>query len=466
VQKIVSKYALAAHLAILAVAPLFLLPFAGERPTGVVMFWLVAFGFIWLCMEPSRRKGEMPHNARERVGRAMLRDPLFWFSVVLVAYAGFRSVNGGIGLGYDAELMVWSIRQSVWTLFPGCVGEAGFLPFAMVLTLVIIIQSMLHALGRSARVAFLFVSSVGSALAALALAFAVSYGHQRACALAMPSVHDASYFGTAFGIQLLVSLVAFFSVVGEKWIKVEPLAGLATVGNAIGLVTFAPTHVLLVFAAAFVVLTVTSFALTRHVIERAASFRCALVVLTVSIAAVLYAIASENAPGMAERIASIKSLEPFPKDFRAMRESLSAIAVQTWKANPWIGTGLASFPLDIRFAAVAHDWEVFGSTQVTALNGWWQLLAERGVIGALMIAITVGMLLWTAGARLVASFRSVRILPEHLLGFMVLLALVALAFVDCSYLRPEVLLLAGAVLSLSCGAFPSRKSTGGDERGN
>jgi len=454
VQKIVSKYALAAHLALMAVAPLFLLPFLGRNATATVLLWFSAFGLVWLLMEPSRRRGEMPHNARTRVSRAVLHDPLFWFSLVLVVYTGVRAINGGVGLGYDAELMVWSLRTPAFDMLPGCVDGAGYFPFASVVAVSVIFQAARHALGRSARAAFLLGGSVGSAIAAIVLAFAISYQNDRVLALARCNVTFASYFGTVFGLQFLGGVAALFATVENGWMRVEPLAAFGLVGNAIGLVVFSPIATIAAFLVAFLALAVVSFALSRRRLEGSGSFRCALAILMALAAPVMYAMATTSFPEMGAKIADIRSVRPFHDGFFAMRESLSAIALKTWKANPWIGTGLESFPLDIRFMATEADWAVVSPSQLTALNGFWQLLTERGVIGALMIAVALGMLLWTYVSRLVESFSSVRFAPEHFVGPLALMALVALAFVDCSFLRPEVLLLAGSLLSCSCGAFP------------
>jgi len=450
----------------MAVAPLFLLPFAGCDIAATVLLWLSFFGFIWLLMEPSRRRGEMPHNARARVGKAVVHDPLFWFSLVLVAYAGIRSLNGGIGLVYDAELMVWSLREPVFSMFPGCVDDAGYFPFAAVVAISVIFQAMRHALGRSARAAFLLVASVGSAAAAIALAFAVSYQNKEILALSQCAVFSASYLGMAFGLQFLCGLVALFAAVEGKWMRAEPFAAFGLVGNAIGLVLFSPSYMIAAFLVAFLLLAVVSFVLSRRKFEGSGSFRCALALLISLAAPVLYVMATADMPGMNVKVACIKGLNPFLDGFFPLRETLSSIALKTWKANPWIGTGMASFPFDIRFMATESDWLVVSPSQLTALNGWWQLLAERGAVGALMIAVAVGMLMWTYVLRLVRGISSVQFAPEHLVGPFALVVLVALAFIDCSFLRPEVLLLASALIACSGGAFPERVSTSEEGKGD
>jgi len=446
----------------MAVAPLVLLPFAGERTTATVLLWLSAFGFIWVLMEPSRRKGEMPHDARLRVGISVRSDPLFWFSLVLVAYAVVRTANGGIGLSYDAEFMTWTIRRPPMPLLPGCVAGAGYFPLSVIVALAVLFQGVRHALGRSARAAFLLVSSAASGIAAIVFAVALSYDHGGVLAFAGYSTLSATYFGTAFGIQFLCALVALLDSVMCQWVRAEPVAVLGLVGNAIGFSLFAPVHTFVVFVVAFLILVVASFAMLRHAIEKSSSFRCALAVMLAVAALVIYAISISELPTMAAKIAAVKSCKPFADGFMAQRDALSSIALTTWKGSPWLGTGLDTFPLDIRFIATAADWTVVAPAQKTALCGWWQLLAERGVIGAAMIAVTLGMLIWTFVLRIVKSFKTLHFSPEHLLGPVVLLALVALAFVDCSFLRPDVLLLSGTLIAFSGGALPSPQKSSGE----
>ena len=111
-QKAISKYGLAAHLALLAVAPLFLFPFCDDVWTARVVIWLSILSFAWTILEPSRRVDETLHDARFRVASSIVLDPLFWFSIVLVVVAGIRWLNGGIGMSYDYMMMVLWRRLS------------------------------------------------------------------------------------------------------------------------------------------------------------------------------------------------------------------------------------------------------------------------------------------------------------------------------------------------------------------
>ena len=101
-QKFIAKFGCAAHLAVLTVAPLFLFPFVEREMLAVVMLWLSLPAALWAILEPSVRGGEHLHNARRRVLRGMLRDPLLWALLVVVVITGVRAVNVGIALAYDA----------------------------------------------------------------------------------------------------------------------------------------------------------------------------------------------------------------------------------------------------------------------------------------------------------------------------------------------------------------------------
>ena len=117
-QKFISKYALAAHLALLAVAPLFLSPLVGEGTVATVLLWLSPLAAAWVLLEPSRRADEMLHDARVRVASLIASDPLFWFLLlaVVLAYACWAwnalkislSANFRLGmlLGFGLTMMI------------------------------------------------------------------------------------------------------------------------------------------------------------------------------------------------------------------------------------------------------------------------------------------------------------------------------------------------------------------------
>ena len=75
----------------MTVAPLFLFPFCGEEVIAKVLLWFSLLGAVWNVMSPSVKGNERPHDARLRFAYEVVRDPLFWAGLVLVAFAGIRS---------------------------------------------------------------------------------------------------------------------------------------------------------------------------------------------------------------------------------------------------------------------------------------------------------------------------------------------------------------------------------------
>ena len=99
--RLITKYGLATHLALLASLPPALLPFLSERHLGLTIFWLSALAGLWILLEPSILAGEHLSTARGRVRHDMVRDPLFWFFLAAVVFAGLRWLNSGISMHYD-----------------------------------------------------------------------------------------------------------------------------------------------------------------------------------------------------------------------------------------------------------------------------------------------------------------------------------------------------------------------------
>ena len=242
--KAISKYGLAAHLALLAAAPLFLFPFCGETWTAWTVLWLAFAAAAWMVLEPSRRVGETLHDARFRVASSIVRDPLFWFSIFLALIAAVRWLNDGIGMTYDAEKSLWSLSESRFPFLPGGVKGSGLLPFASVVAVVVLMQAGRHALGKSARVCFLFIAAVLAGVAAVVAALACVFGNPVALHFASSSTVDATYPGTAFGLCFMGSMVAMAGAFERKWHRAMPLLAIAVGGSALGLYLFARYYIL------------------------------------------------------------------------------------------------------------------------------------------------------------------------------------------------------------------------------
>ncbi len=467
-QKAISKYGLAAHLAILAVAPLFLYPFCSPAWTAKVLLWLSFMAAVWMLNEPSRRNGEMLHDARRRVFFSICKDPLFWVMLVLLAIAAARSLNGGVEMAYNAEESMWSLKPPFIPYFPGCVDGAGTLPFATAMALVVVVQACKYAMGKSARVVFLFISSFLGGVAAIAAIALCACGHEGLLEIAKCSEVDASYMGHAFGLLLSAGLVALVGSFERQWKRAMPLLLPAIGGCGAGLYCFSTDIVIIVHAVAAVVVLAASLVYAHRKVGGLVIPRCLALILISAAAGFLlvYAVVPESV--RADRFAWLQQEEVghlFSERFIAARERLSSIALNVWKDRPWLGTGIGSFGYEIRFKAEESDWTMLDSSQSGALNGWWQLLAERGISGLVFLAVPIMFLLWAYARRAAQAFMHA-VSRRHFaeialfhpicwLGPISVVVTVACGFIDHSFWRPETMMTVAAMFAMSGSAFPA-----------
>lgn len=453
----VAKYATAAHLALLTVAPLFLFPFCSEGQIAKVLLWLSLLCVTWIVMSPSTMLDERSHDARVRFYEEVVRDPLFWFSLLLIAMAGVRALNGGVGFAYDAETISWAFRKPALDIMPGCVDGTGFLPFATCVALAVLLQGLRHALGKDSVMPFLVSVLVLAGVSAIVAIAAFSYGNTNIASIQKCEYFNSSFMGVAYGLYSILGVATLFNCVEKGNVAAELLTVVSAPATALGLAMFSPPLTLAVFASALLIMVAVSFLLHGRTLAGASSLRCTIAVFVIAFAAVAPFLICDDVTALAARKDAILSLQFLPKGFGETRAALSGIALKVWKSGPWLGSGLGSFPLDIKFMASPQDWTVISPLQKTSLNGLWQLLVERGVVGTLLFASMLGFLVWTFVSRLLAGGNYRRMRGVHCVGLVVMLVLVALAFVDCSFLRTDVLLAGGAALALSAAAFPAHR---------
>ena len=457
VQKLIAKYGLAAHLAILAVAPLFLFPFCATGTVAWALVWLALPAALWTVLEPSLRGGEHLHDARRRVAKAVFRDPLFWASLALVVFTGFRALNSGISLSYNAEASVWHVSSPVFPILPGVVGAAGDLSFAIALACMVLLQACRHSLGRSARMAFLLLASFLSGLAAFIALVALHAGAAGALAL-LPSGGagaGSSFIALAFGLHLIGGLVALIAITEHSWRSSFFLLLPAIGGNAAGLFAFAPPYLSVAFAVAGILALAYALVFSCRASSSSDGFKLLVIGgIALTFGGLLVAAILPKAV-MDERLAAFTNLAFFPERFWEVRGVLSAVAFKSWISHIWAGTGIDSFPLDFRFAAQDADWVALPRGATAVANGWWLLLAERGLVGTVFFILPFGFLLFTYGRRLAGGVKACALPhPICLIAPVALVLFVTIGFVDCSLLRAEVLMAMCAYLAVSAAAFP------------
>lgn len=444
VQKVITKYGLAAHLAILAVAPLFL--------SESAILWIAALVAVCVIMEPSRVGSEMLHDARQRVSRALVRDPLFWVGILLMGVAALRSLNSGVALVYDAEVAKWSLSSPNLPILPGCTAGVGGWHFALACAGFVLVMGCRHALGRSARSAFSLVASFLAGVVSLVRLISERSNPETLAQMSNCSSVDPIYEGCAYGIFAVFAIVSLAMVFARRWWRAIPLAVIGLCGSIVGVFFFAPAYCVVLFLSIVFVTMLYIFVYLRIKVSKTADFKC----LVVSGLAVAFAvmIAMSIAPDslLQEKIAPFLTGNFLGRELMAARETLSRISFEVWHESPWLGTGLGSFPVDMSIHAHPADWKVVTSLQTAPLNGYWLVLAERGVVGAFFLVIPLAILLSTYVRRFVGGLKS---LPGPLVWLFPLLLVAGGVgmMVDCSFLSPKVLLPFLAALSISANDF-------------
>ena len=457
-QKVIAKYGAALHLSLLAAAPLFLFPFFSEEVTAVVWLWLSLPAALWCLAEPSIRQGEKLHQARERVRKNLVADPLFWGLVLIVVLTAVRAFNTGIDLSYDAENGNWRISQAVWPLFPGCVGQAGALPAAASVAALVLISGCRHTLGRSARKSFLLISSALSGVAAIVAVLSIGFGNAVTLEAFSRAATMPFFVGAVFALQLMSGTVALDAVFERGWWLAMPLGFIALAGNLAGFLTFSSSFAVVIFASAELALMGLVFLHAFKVLPSSGEFKV-LVVLGISLALGGFLMAAVlPIDVLVSRLSSLAEYRFFPEGFDKMRGALSEVARQSWFSHLWIGTGLGSFPLDLRFRAGDEVWQLVRENVIAVPNGWWHLLVERGIVGVLSLAIPLMILIVTFVRHLIGAW-PMRFLPNPAV-FLLPLVFIALALVGLFsgvFLRPDVLVTAGALGAVSANSFVRRK---------
>lgn len=452
-QKILAKYGLAAHLALLAVAPLFLFPFLQEAKIATVLLWLTALSIVWVVSSPSVHSGEMPHDARVRTWRHLVRDPLMWTMLVVVVFAGLRAANSGIARMYDPESGKWLIASAVFSWFPGSVLNSGYLPFAASVAFMVVTLGVRHALGGSARMAFLSMAAIFAGVAAAVALFAAqdAVAVKRAMECGIAAGH---LVGTAFAVSLLGSAVALTAAFEHGWNRIMPLFVLFIGTDVVGSFAFLTPFAMSVFLLAFLILVGYAFFYLHKFGKGNVEYKFISIIAIALAIGVVVAFVMVPPEVLSARLGAFSDRTILGEEFLKVRSAVSEVAMRAWRAHAWSGIGCGATSLAIEFFAEDADWLTIPPGMATIPNGWLRLLTERGIVGLTMMMLPFGVLCFAYVCRLLAAGRFYRMAhPGCWLFPMAALALAAVAFFDVSPFRAEVLLLIGAMGAISVNSI-------------
>ena len=401
--KLITKYGLAAHLALLASLPLALCPFVSTHSLAVTILWLSGIALVWIFLEPSILAGEHLSEARARVRSEMLVDPLFWFFIIVIIFTGIRWLNSGVAMQYDPEQMAWRVAMPTFEAMPASVGDAGFLPFAVAVGIGVLGIGILHGLGLAARLSFGLVSSFLLGMGGVACVTCACCGMKPFVAHATAGFQNGPFWGTFFGIGLVTSIASGAQAEARKWAYARLPFCLAVAGNGAGLIFFAPPFVAAgygAFAGVFLLLSLVFLSRAGSMGGVARSLMMVLFGFALAFS-LLAAVAPEEI--WKAKVQGLDFNLAFSETYRQMQATLSRISKAMWRGSPWCGVGAGAFGLHVPFLAEKADWAILPPKVAFALNGYWTMLAERGILGCLLPLAGAVLLLFRWVRRLVGA---------------------------------------------------------------
>lgn len=458
-QKLISKYGLAAHLALLAVAPLIVFPYLELGDASKVVLWLSLLAFAWFVNAPSRINNERSTGqARRRVFAALMSDPMFWLWGVVTLIAGICALNNGIELEYDAENYIWFMSEPYLKFMPSSMGESGLPMFVSILLVWVVYSVSKHALGKSARGALGYLVGVLGGLAGILAVYQFVTENQLLKTLSECSITNPAFAGSGFGIALLVLTGSLATVFERRWAIALVTLPFAVSGLVAALFLFSPAYLALAYLlAAVLILSYMLFWGTKRLgksssLRALALFGIGLVLAAIFVYAAGFDLVMGRLTTLSKSVLSAAELE--------ISSKLSAISMKVWHSNLWLGTGLGTFPHDLRFNATDEDWAVIAIAQATPINGWHYLLVERGIVGALFLAVPAAFLLWGYVARIISAAKELPS-PMVLVGPLALIVSLGFTTFNTSLFRLESMALIVLAVALSTNAWVKEKKEDG-----
>ena len=384
-QRLITRYGLATHLALLASLPFALFPFLSTSRLAEVIFWLSGIAFLCLVVEPSMRAGEHLSIARRRVLSSMLRDVAFWFFVFAIVVSLVRYLNSDVALVYvNGE---WAVGKPSFSGFPASTGTAGLLPLAVVIGLSVVVLGVRHGIGLTARISFGLTASFVMGLGGLAMVVFACLKVPSLMVAAKANFLDgpfwAPFWGPAFGVWLICALSFGAQAEARKWGAARVPFCLSVAGNASGLLFFSPPLVSTVFLVLAALVAVFCLAYLSRSGSMGATARNFVFVL-LGFSTPLFFIFALLPPDIeldgcvrsngstmeavkepVQNIYAVKAGGFLAIDknesaaYREISPVLSGIAKSVWKKHPWYGAGIGAFRLHAPFFATKEDLRLF-----------------------------------------------------------------------------------------------------------
>ena len=464
-----SRYGLATHLALAAALPAALAQFVSSGFLAVSMFWVSLAAWIWMIFEPSVLSGETVSRARSRMLGAMLRDPFAWFLLFASSIALVRWLNSGVKLFYDAEKTIWTVSDPAISAMPASSGDSALIPLATVAVASTVIIGIRHALGKNARVWFGVMTGAFSAVGGLAAVICVAAGVEQFKAGALVSFGAFSFAGSAFAMILPLAIACGVEAEERGMTKARLFFAFAVAGNAAAAFVFLPFLIGLAYLSFSAIVSIVALVLCKRREGAAACARAASMLAFGIVGAASSVMVPSYKDVVTEKMSGLNVEKAFPAALHDRNDVLDRVSMAVWKDHQWGGVGTGAFGLQAPFYVGQDDWQVLPPRLEHPSNGYFTILVERGIVGALFWVVGLGFLLGTWVMRLVESFRWHGSRDEGKAWFFCIPAVVWAGIAVLAGLACDMFFSSGipltplpvcgaAALALSASSFPKMKN--------
>ena len=400
----ISRYGLATHLALAAALPAALAQFVSDVPLAVSMLWVSLVAALWIILEPSVFSGETVANARARVMAHAIRDPLFWFFGFAILFAFARWINSGVRLAFDAESATWAVKEASATILPASSGDAGLFPLALAISMGVVTLGVKHALGRNARIWFGIATGAISAVGGCAAAISICMKTEPFLSTALSGFGAPCFYGSMFALFLPITIACGIQAEGCGMTKSRLVFAWAVAGNGVGAYLLLPVILCVAYLSAAVLVAVVALIILKIRVGAAAAARAASMLAFGAILAIFSLILPPFTDIQEAKASGFDVEKAFPPALADRNEALVRISKAIWLDHPWSGAGVGAFPLQAPFFASKEDWTVLPPQPSVGANGYFTLIAERGISGALLWFIGAVLLISFWVSRLIGSF--------------------------------------------------------------
>jgi len=390
-QKLLTKYGLAFHVACVCVFPLACL--SQQRVFALVpLLWLSLAASEMMFLLPSVLRSETLTDARQRVWKALIWDPFLYIGLALIAVVTVQWLNSGCKLVYLPDADVWKLStpRIPWAPF-SVEARAAFAQVSLFTACVAVALTLRTALSKTPKRLLLQGLVVISGCLAIAYVVPVCLSIQPDWIQSFGA--EVPAMGTFFGFWLLMGMGLFADSMTHSQRRSILLILLGVTGNMMGMLFFASALAVCVY----MLLTVLMFFywmvyLSPHVPKRTQiKLFVVSLLFAISVGVVLIYVYPKN-PVVAKIEAALPLSDHFGMLF-ATKKIRTAAAMEIWQEHPWVGVGSDGFYHVVGLSVAAKDWALMKTDQAYVYNDCLQFLCEYGVLGAsLLLAMVVTLI--------------------------------------------------------------------------